>query len=274
MELSRRRFTEIVGVGSVLLHIRYLVAQESSANVSEAIEENRDEAETLLEAVTEYAPDMNNDAAEVFIRRETTLRTELQQILAGVPSDELSSYVLPNRQGLAESLENADLPLLPDEQDIQAQVVPSEEQPTECDDSVLSVCLDIFLEGLDLQEIGTALKKVVADTPEIRENIDALAQELWKGNWEQVVDLILLIMDKLSLIGFGDLLSRVLGEKNGRKVWIRILKKLRSRFVPFVGQLYTAISIAVAVFNHRGRLVHAIECADVSRYDQRPQRTV
>ena len=139
------------------------------------------------------------------------------------------------------------------------------EPPKKCEESILSVIVDIFLEALGLREIEDVIIRVVENNPEVQEKIDELAKALKLSDWEQAIDLVVAIMNLLSDAGMADLFIKALGKKEGRRAWRRLLTKLGARFVPFVGQVYTAISIALALFNNRQRLLHAIRGRFFSR---------
>ena len=265
MNMNRRRFLITLSAGSALSHLRYVSAQEKSFNVSEAIAKNKENAKALLAEITKSAPRLNNDLAASFARRDAALRLELHRVLAHVSSKDLYAYVLPNQKKLADSFRKTDVSLFPEKDEIKAQFVPMEQPSKKCGETVFSVSVDIFMEGLGLQDIAAAMKEVVKKSPEIQNKINELAHALQLRDWEQVIDLVKTIMDLLSKVGLANLFAEVLGLEEGRKVWERFLRKLGARFVPFVGQLYTAISIGVALFNNSERLLHAIECSETVR---------
>ncbi len=260
MNASRRRFIQTVSTGIVLFPLRSLLAQDNSSKIRQAITSNQKDAEALLWEVTKSADDITDNLAANFAERETALRFNLYRSLVPVSTEELIRYVLPDRQNLASALRSEDLPLLPKEDEIKYQFVPRTEPSEKCDETILSVTVDIFLEALGLREIKEAIKEVVNKSPEIRTKIDELAKVFQLRDWEQAIEFVAAIMDLLSDAGIADLFIKVLGKMEGRRVWRRLLTKLGARFVPFVGQVYTAIAIGVALFNNKQRLLHAITC--------------
>lgn len=262
MNISRRRLIKVITVGGVLLQLRVVGAQYKLDPTVQGIAENEKDAKSLRAEVVKFAPEMNDALVGSIVGRETALRLRLLKTLERVPADKLLHYVSSDRQKLANALQVFEFPLRPDRNEIQAQVVIREAPPKECNESVVSVIADIFMEGLGLNEVQAAIKEVIKNSPEIQKKIDELGKALLLKDWEKVIDLVANIMDLLSDAGMADLFIKVLGKEQGWKDWHRLLATLRARFVPFVGQVYTAITVGVALFNNRERVLHVIKCAN------------
>lgn len=258
MNKIRRRLLITIGAGPLMLPLRAFSVQQNQEKILQAIASNKQQAVALQQALVSMAADINDDTAAAFAGRETALRLNLYATLETV--DDLMPYVTEDRRLLADDFCKEGVPLLPDKEAIKSEIRLGTAPSEECDETVFSVTIDIFLEGLGLHDFQEAIKEVLRKSPAVQSKVDALAKAVQLRDWEQAIDLVSAVMDQMSHVKMFDLLIEILGREKGRAVWRAILRKLGLRFVPIVGQVYTVIAVGVALFNNKERLLHAKEC--------------
>lgn len=129
-----------------------------------------------------------------------------------------------------------------------------------CPESVPDVLIDMFLEVMDLQEVGGVFKRAVNESPQLRDAFQDLAAAVDIGNWQKLLDALTKLFD---LLGKGALAKTVwdkLGKKAADELKAKLLRSFLARLVPFVGQVYVLISVAAAVMANRKRLVTVVGC--------------
>ena len=259
MSTRRRKILLAATSAGLMTRLGLSLAAEKNPQVLKAIESNVSDAKALLSKVAATADKMDDKAAFQFVEKEASLRRQLWDILSPVPRGQLIDYVLPGRLVLAEAMQRADLALLPEKPEIIAIPVKSTSASPQCE-AVVPILVDIILEALDLKLIKEAILKVIEQTPELQQWLDELAQKIKLRDAKQVIEVLAKIIEKCTEVGMLDLLTRLLGREEAKRVWRLLLKKIGLRFVPFVGQLYTLIAVATALFNNSARLIAAIKC--------------
>ena len=261
MRTDRRSFVLALTSAGLLSRFGSVIAGGKDPYVAKSLETNSESARVLLARVAKLGDKVDNKAAAAFMKEETSLRNQLWKSLSSVPSTQLIDYVMPERRELVTAMQKADVALLPGPTEIRPADVKSVPPPAKCGETLISVLVDIMLEGLELQVIKEAITKVIEQTPDLQKMLNDLAKAVQLRDSKQVIDLLAKILEYFSKIGMLDLLINALGPDKAKLVWRSLLKKLGEKFVPFVGQLYTLISVATALFNNSPRLLAAIKCA-------------
>ncbi len=267
--VQRRAFFGVVGLTA-------LPVPSAAADVcvpespQRMIEQNQARAEKLLRLISKYGDHTDVEYARI-MRQEIALRFDLATYLDAHTSDEsiLGLIKVEHLQGL-EALgpagQTLTKPALLPVRELARRAGQTAIDPTPpklskpCPESVPDVLIDMFLEVMDLQEVGGVFKRAVNESPQLRDAFQDLAAAVDIGNWQKLLDALTKLFD---LLGKGALAKTVwdkLGKKAADELKAKLLRSFLARLVPFVGQVYVLISVAAAVMANRKRLVTVVGC--------------
>lgn len=267
--VQRRAFFGVVGLAA-------LPGPSAAADVcvpdspQQMIEQNQARAEKLLQLIGKYGDHTEVEYARI-VRQEIALRFDLATYLDAHTSDESILRLIK-----VEHLKGLEALVPPDQTLTKPALLPVRElarragqtaiDPTSpklakpCPESVPDVLIDMFLEVMDLQEVGGVFKRAVNESPQLRGAFQELAAAVDIGNWQKLLDALTKLFD---LLGKGALAKTVwdkLGKKAADELKAKLLRSFLARLVPFVGQVYLLISVAAAVMANRKRLVTMVGC--------------
>tara|TARA_R110000787_G_scaffold58010_1_gene132137 strand:+ start:3011 stop:3895 length:885 start_codon:yes stop_codon:yes gene_type:complete len=263
--LSRRSFVA-AGSSLVLVNSRGAFAQSSSQEevakiaISSAVSVRQFAIETSLEEI--------NFNVDNFVEFDYQSRQQTFDSLRQLSSSlDIDSYVadLPKQMSInaginfsedakrsvefiVAALEGEGLPLVPEADAIEPIGVPSL-PPEEADnDTDLKVVIDIFLESIGIGELGL-LTQTISANPDLQQKFAELVQHISNKEWTLVAEAIEWILNT-SVVA--DMVAGM-----PKSVKRKFLFRLALRAVPFVGWLYTAASIVIAIKSNYHRFSFA-----------------
>ncbi|MCB1468129.1 MAG: hypothetical protein KDK08_13525 [Rhizobiaceae bacterium] len=265
LELSRRRF---VAAGSSLLLVsgRGTLAQSSNQEeIAKIVISNA--ASVRLFAIETPLEEINSNV-DNFVEFDYQSRQQsfdsLRQFSASL---DINSYVtdLPTQMSInagidfsenakrsvefiVAALDDEGLPLVPEADAIEPIGVPSL-PPKEADnDTDLKVVIDIFLESIGVGEPGL-LTQTISANPDLQQKFTELVEHISNKEWTLVAEAIEWILNT-SVVA--DIVAGM-----PKSVKRKFLFRLALRAVPFVGWLYTAASIVIAIKSNYHRFSFA-----------------
>lgn len=267
--VQRRAFFGVVGLAA-------LPSPSAAADVcvpespQQMIEQNQVRAEKLLQLIGKYGDHMDVEYARV-VRQEIALRFDLATYLDAHTSDEsilrlVKVEHVTGLEALGPPGQTLTKPALLPVRELARRAGQTAIDPTPpmlakpCLESVPDVLIDMFLEVMDLQEVGGVFKRAVNESPQLRGAFQDLATAVDIGNWQKLLEALTKLFD---LLGKGALAKTVwdkLGKKAADELKAKLLRSFLARLVPFVGQVYLLISMAAAVMANRKRLVTLSNC--------------
>jgi hypothetical protein len=265
MDIHRRAF---LAQGSLTIGVmlgRPVLAQVQGTppTAAAAIAKNRAAAAGLLAEVHAKALGLTRASASPFIQREFALRRQLADVVMKLPTDTPNQYVLKEEQPTVVFMSEEKVPLIPPPTEVQPITLRPEKTLSGCQESVVAVLASILLDSLGLSDdILSVVQLMIEKTPELNGAADQIGKSIALKDAEQTTKLILLLIEQMIR---SPAVRKSIVTAIGVEAWNRIKGQLALRigakFVPFVGQVYLAISVALAVGVNFNRLVTAIQCS-------------
>lgn len=259
MDFTRRAFLAASTGAASMSWFESALGQSKDPSTEKLLSTNVEQVSALRTRVQNAGFGMNRDSATTFLNSEGNLRRELVKLLRSIPSERLSGYVLPEQREIAVHMLVVSASLLP-AQEVRPVLLQPQAAISKCSETTLAVLVDVILQGLDLQPLKDAFIQVVQKTPELEKLFNDLATSVRLRDSKQVIDVVTKIFEFVSKVGMLDLVVRALGREAANRTWQGLLKKLGERCVPFVGQIYMVLSVAVALFANVERLMATINC--------------
>ncbi len=179
-----------------------------------------------------------------------------------LPTDTPNQYVLKEEQPTAAFMREEKVPLIPPPAEVRPITLRPEKSVSGCSESVTAVVVSILLDSMGLSDdILNVVQLMIEKTPELNEAADQIGKSVALKDAEQTTKLILLLVEQLIK---SSAVRKSIVTAIGVEAWDRIKRQIALRigakFVPFVGQVYLAVSVALAVGVNFNRLTTAIQC--------------
>jgi len=190
--------------------------------------------------------------------------------MEAVPQEGRGEYVLAEEREVAATLREEDVQLVPPDSQITPVLVPPRKYVPACEESAASVCVDILLAtiGLD-EEFRAVLSTALQQDVELRDLLQDLVRAVARGRERDATDVILRMVRVLASERFRRAAAKVVGVEVWNRVKRRLYLRLAAALVPFAGWIYVGISVGISVYERWDRLVAAVKCNQVvARNDQ------
>lgn len=261
MHVARRKLVLASTAVGLLPLVSRVSAQKRDPAIEKQLATNTAQAMELQLKVQATGFEMSVVSGAPLLKSEASLRLDLWKILRQVPTAQLVDYVRPDGQALASLMRTENVALLPD----QAAIVPFNLQalpaPAKCAETTTAVLIDIVSQFFGYELLKEALTAAVAQTPELEARFERLATAIGARNAKQVIDAITALLDFLARFAQYEWAIKAIGAQRATLLRRKMLEIFGLRFVPIVGWVYTAITLAVIIFSNSARLLATVNCS-------------
>ncbi|MCH9019248.1 MAG: hypothetical protein IIA73_02650 [Proteobacteria bacterium] len=176
------------------------------------------------------------------VDREIELRFDLEQFLANLPAAARQPLVRFEHESLAAQMLEYKVQLVPGKELIKPLSVLELDDKRQDDDPV-DVLIDIVLESFLDRATIEGLRALIREDTVLRNLGRRIVDLIRAGRWLAVAEWIVRYVERMASAGFLRTVAKRLGLPAARRVLISI----STRFVPFVGWVYWAIALGVAI---------------------------
>jgi hypothetical protein len=254
--MNRRTFLHLsVSTNAAYFITSFQVLAQDTDTFRSVLSTSQDTAATLQQEVLGTPLPIGPEAALAWSERDFGGRRSVAEAAVGIEEDVLLEFVPSDLRELAATMQEHNVPIMPQPQEIQ-QVQVEEPPPAfveaECPDKT-EVLWDILLDSLGLLE-EKELFQAVANTIEgFNEEIQSIAVNVESDDTDALIDGLFNVIRFFGERAVLQTIVQNLGERTAQ----RLLKALSLRLVPWVGWGYACTALGLSVYKHWPRLVCA-----------------
>jgi hypothetical protein len=215
------------------------------------------QAQSLLDFVVEAGDEQQPDAVNRFYVEQRDISHAVASILNKVKPEEWLSFASPLEFELATEMAFRHVRLVPTNQDVSAAIerpLPSVDEEGE---PILDVILAIVLDALDIYDDVKEIKEFFSRNHRLKAALIVLASSIKEARKDQRFAYVATNLRQfLQLIVAHETLTELEGKLGKEKV-ARLLTRISSRFVPFIGWALFVASLLASIYRNWERLIKA-----------------